>query len=302
MANWNGMSRATAAVLAIALALPMPTAAQSLDERIGRLEPGEMREATGVHAGAGSMQFGVLLGASALSTNLLFVHSGVIAPHSGIGQHFHNKCEEMFVILDGEAEFTIDGRTSRIAGPAATPDLLGHAHAIYNPTDKPVRWLNINVGLTKAYDNFDLGDTRQGAALDPIPQFIHARFDRVLLKPVEAMNGGTGTVSYRRALEPSVFGTSWSYVDHLLIPPGASVGSAAQADMSEVLVVMSGAGEVTVDGQTSSVTMGDAVPIDLGQARAIRQTGTEPLELMVIGVARDLASKAAFAASQRPVR
>jgi mannose-6-phosphate isomerase-like protein (cupin superfamily) len=47
-----------------------------------------------------------------LSTNLLFWHRGVIAPHSGIGEHFHNRCEEMFVILSGEAEFTINGRTS----------------------------------------------------------------------------------------------------------------------------------------------------------------------------------------------
>ena len=44
----------------------------------------------------------------------------------------------MFIVLDGEAEFTIDGRTSRIAGPAGAPNVLGSSHAIYNPTDRPV--------------------------------------------------------------------------------------------------------------------------------------------------------------------
>ena len=83
------------------------------------------------------MDFEVLLGADALDTNLIFFHRGVINPKSGIGQHFHNKCEEMFVILDGKAQFTLDGRTSVLEGPAGVPDRIGHAHGIYNPTDNP---------------------------------------------------------------------------------------------------------------------------------------------------------------------
>mgnify|MGYP001489640569 CR=1 FL=1 len=282
----------------LALSTAMPAGAQTLSERIGRSDPGELREASGVHAGAGSMRFGTLLGADALSTNLIFVHTGVIMPKSGIGQHFHNQCEEMFVILDGEAEFTIDGRTSLIAGPAAVPDRMGHSHAIYNPTDKPLRWLNVNVGMTKNYDNFDLGDPREGAELDDIPQFISVRFDQTQLRAVQGMDGGTGEVRYRRALQPSVFSTPWSYVDHLVVPPSASVGNAAKPGMSEVLYVISGAGEVTVDGEVAAVVPGDAVPVDVGQARAIRSTGDGQLELMIIGVAKDLAAKAEYAASQ----
>jgi oxalate decarboxylase/phosphoglucose isomerase-like protein (cupin superfamily) len=175
---------------------------------------------------------------------------------------------------------------------------MGHAHAIYNPTDKPLRWLNVNVGMTKTYDNFDLGDPREGVALDDIPQFISVRFDQALLQAVRGMDGGTGEVRYRRTLQPSVFSTPWSYVDHLLVPPGASVGSATKPGMSEVLYVISGAGEVTVDGAIAAVVAGDAVPVDVGQARAIRSSGDTPLELMVIGVAKDLAAKAAYAASQ----
>ena len=29
---------------------------------------------------------------------------------------------------------------------------MGHSHGIYNPTDKPVQWMNINVDATKAYE------------------------------------------------------------------------------------------------------------------------------------------------------
>ena len=277
-------------------AVPVP--GKPLAQRIGHTDPGKFRHSEGVHAGAGSMEFGQIFGTDALSTNLIFVHRGVIAPKSGIGEHFHNNCEEMFVILDGEAQFTIDGHTSLIKGPAAVPDRMGHAHAIYNPTDKPVQWVNINVGLTKTYDAFNLNDPRTGVALDPIPQFISARFDPAQLRPVAGMDGGTGSVLYRRAFEPSVFSTPWSYVDHLRIPAGGSVGARAMPDMSEAYLVLSGDGEVTVGSETAAIHTGDVIPVDLGQSRSIKSTGAAPLDMMVIGVAKDLASKASYMAAQ----
>jgi len=275
-----------------ALAFAQPSA--PLGERIGHSNPASLRLTTAVHGGAGTMKFAPVLGADALSTNFIFLHQGVIAPHSGIGQHFHNDCEEMFVILDGEAEFTVDGRTSRLVGPVGAPNRKGHAHAIYNPTDKPVRWLNINVGMTKSYDNFDLDDPRTNVALDPIPQFITMRLDRRLLKPAEGLPGATREILYRRALGPTIFATAWSYVDHVLLPVGTALDAQTEADMSEVYYVIAGAGEVTVGGDTAPLRPGDAIPIDLGQSRAFRQTGPDPFELMVIGVARDLASKARY--------
>lgn len=294
------MKGGIAICMGLAVAAPLP--AQTLAERVGRADDTKLRELSGPHGGAGKMRFASLLGPDALKSNLVFVHRGTILPKSGIGQHFHNQCEEMFVILDGEAQFTVDGRTSTIAGPAAVPDRMGHSHAIYNHTNKPLKWLNINVGMTKAYDNFDLSDDRVGAPLDRVPQFISARFDRALLKPVAAMDGGSGTVQWRRALDPAVFTTTWSYVDHLLIPPGASTGSAAKPGMSEVLIVIGGAGEVTVAGERVTVGAGDAVPVDIDQARAIRQTGAAPLELMIVGIAADPTAKAAFAAAERARR
>ena len=82
--------------------------------------------------------------------------------------------EEMFVIFDGEAEFTIDGRTSVLQGPAGAPCRMGRSHAIYNPGTKPVEWMNIAVGSIKGkYDASDLGDDRVGVAKDAKPVFIN---------------------------------------------------------------------------------------------------------------------------------
>src|SRR5580692_35204 len=209
----------------------------------------------------------------------------------------------MFIILDGEAQFTIDGRTSLIKGPAAVPDRMGHAHAIYNPTDEPLQWMNVNVSLYPGSGGaFNLEDPRDHVTqLDPIPQFISTRFDGTLLKPVSAMDGGKGTVQYRRAFDPTVYSTPWVWVDHLVLPAGTSIGPRALPDVSEVYYVMSGQGSVTIGNETEPIKPGDGVPVDIHQTRSFAQTGADPLEFMIFGVAKDMDAKIALM-NARPAR
>ena len=284
-----------AVVLGAMSALATGAAAREpLADRIAHSDPAKYRHSPAVHNGPGALDYMQLFDFHTLDTNLQFLHRGVIEPKSGIGAHFHNTCEEMFVILDGEAQFTIDGRTSVLKGPAGAFCRMGHSHAIYNPGSAPVQWMNINVAMIKgAYDAFNLNDGRVDAPIDSVPQFMAMHLDRSLLRPANGLHGAAAPVQYRRALDSSVMLTTWSYVDHLLLPPGSSTHPHSHTEQAEFYYVMAGEGTVTMGSggrgpaETASIKAGDAIPVELSEVHSFANTGSAALELMIVGVSRD---------------
>ncbi|MBK5269901.1 MAG: cupin domain-containing protein, partial [Bacteroidia bacterium] len=256
-----------------------------ISKRVVHNDPAKYREISAVHAGAGKMGFTQLVGRTELSTNFLYLHAGQIPDKAGIGQHFHHTIEEMFVILDGEAEFTINGRTSKIKGPAMVPCKMGSSHAIYNSSGKPIRWMNFAVSTYKGRgDNFDLGDTRVGAKLDPIPQFVSGQLKKELLRPNNNVFPGTG-ILYRRILGPDIFSTTWDHVDNVVIPVGSTAGPRQLEGIEEVYYVIKGSGTVSIGSESAAIGTDDAFYGLLGEKLSFANKGNEDLELLVIGIA-----------------
>lgn len=258
-------------------------AAQPIKDRVIHNDPSKYRNLTAVHAGAGQMAFTQLIGRSELSTNFLYLHAGVINAKSGIGHHFHHTIEEMYVLLSGEAEFTINGRTSVIKAPALVPCKMGDSHAIYNASKEPVRWLNFAVSKTKSRaDNFDLGDTRVGAPIDPIPVFVSGRLVANELKPIKQVLGNS--ISYRRVFSQDIFSTDWSYVDHLRIAADSTNGPRQLEAVEEVYYVLKGAGSFSMNNEKVIIKADDAFYGKLGEKITITADNKEGIELLVIGV------------------
>jgi mannose-6-phosphate isomerase-like protein (cupin superfamily) len=267
------------------MAAPSLRAQTPLAARIGHTDPSKYTRSRS-HNSAGDMACELLVPPSALDVNLNFMHRCQIMPGGGVGAHFHNTTEEMFIVFDGQAEFTIDGRTSVLKGTVGAPCRMGHSHAIYNPSDQPVEFMNINVAQTKGhYDAFNLNDPRIGVPKDPIPVFMTMSLEKSTLQPMPNYLGGQGTVQYRRALDPDVFLSNWAYVDHVLIPPGASIGLHYHKGVEEIFYVLNGDGQVEVNGETASIHKGDAVPIRFHEAHSFANHGSGDLELMVVGIA-----------------
>lgn len=260
------------------------TFSQSLSNRVVHNDPANYRELNAVHAGAGKMKFTQLIGSRTLATNLLYLHAGEIPDKAGIGEHFHHTIEEMYVILNGEAEFTINGRTSKIKGPAIVPCKMGDAHGLYNSSGKTLKWLNFGVSTIKGHgDNFDLGDTRAGAKLDPIPQFVSAQLKKELLRPNNNAYTGNG-ILYRRIFNSDIFSTAWDHVDHVIIPAGSTAKRQLEG-VEEVYYVIKGSGTITINSESAPIKADDAFYGSLGEALSISNNGNDDLEMLVVGIA-----------------
>ena len=287
--------------LAMALAAGHPAAQQpSLAARIVATDPSAYRPLKAVHAGAGNMAFASLLNRGAIGPHFNFLHRGEIPAGSGIGHHFHNTVDEMFVILNGEAQFTVNGRTARLEGPAAVVCRMGDSHALLNTGTETLQWINFQASsMAGVTDAFDLGDDRVGAAVDRVPTFINARLDRALIRPGGARGrGGAATskptgVTSRRVFAPAVFRSAWAYVDHVLVAPGATTPENAHESLGEAYYVLAGSGTVKVGGETAAVQRWNAIPVMVGEPSSFTSTGSEPLELLVVAVARDMDAKTA---------
>jgi mannose-6-phosphate isomerase-like protein (cupin superfamily) len=107
-----------------------------LEARIGHTDPSKYKHSRS-HESAGDMACMLLVPPTAMDINLNFMHRCQIMPGGGVGHHFHNSTEEMFIVFDGQAEFTIDGRTSVLHGTVGAPVRMGHSHVIYNPSESP---------------------------------------------------------------------------------------------------------------------------------------------------------------------
>jgi len=101
-------------------------------------------------------------------------------------------------------------------------------------------------------------------------------------------------------MQPAAFAGPWSYIDHLVIPPGASTGAHLHQEVAEFYYVMQGSGTVTVSsgggrgagaGETAPIRMGDAIPLQLADVHSFQNTGSEPLEFLIVGVARDMSKR-----------
>ena len=254
----------------------------------GRNDPSKYMVSEFIHGGPGTVRYMELTPRDKFTTEFLFLHRGILMPRSGIGEHVHRKMEEMYIILDGAARFTINGRTSELPAPAMSPCIMGSSHGIYNPTDKPVEFINLGVSYAnREYDAVNLA--KQNDLVDVIvespPPFPWTVFDKRLNHPVPSFYNGKGQMYTRVVLPTECFRTKWGFVNHYVIPPGSSVGYHRHEIMEEVYYVLSGRGRMTVDDATFDVKAGDAASVVLNGAHGFYNNSGEDAEIMSVAVA-----------------
>jgi len=95
-------------------------------------------------------------------------------------------------------------------------------------------------------------------------------------------HGGLGHIETARVYEAD---GALRFIDLTSLPPGTSVGEHAHAGDEEVYVIISGRGEMRLDGTTVAVGPGDVIRNDPRGTHGLRNTGVQPLTFVVIDCA-----------------
>ena len=238
------------------------------------------------HKGAGTVRLTSILGTETFQTNFHAVSRAELPPGTSIGEHIHQHMEEMFIILNAPAQYTVDGKTAELPAGSCVACLKGHSHGIYNHTDQTLQWLYFAVTEEKGKgDAIDYGDDlSKKKVLSPAP-FLWTNLDRRLLKPASNAHKGKGRLFFRRMWNRDTFKTNWEFLDHCVLPPDTSIGRHQHNMIEEVYYIVSGWGRATVNDDTWDVGPGEAIPCTLHDSHGLYNSGREDIELIVCSCA-----------------
>ncbi|MFG2824038.1 cupin domain-containing protein [Kitasatospora sp. NPDC048365] len=99
---------------------------------------------------------------------------------------------------------------------------------------------------------------------------------------VYGVHGTEGLTQWACLARRVGLGGGWEAVEWARIPPGGVSGEHLHTRTEEVYVLLTGHGEITLDGRPHPVRAGDAVLTGLGTRHGLRNLGDEALEWLVI--------------------
>lgn len=101
----------------------------------------------GSHGGSGPVDLQEIWSRADFTSNVDFLDRVVIPPNSTIGLHKHGNNEEMYIVLDGQATMTIDGKPMPVGkGDMILNPAFGE-HGLVNDSDANVDLLVLQIGI-----------------------------------------------------------------------------------------------------------------------------------------------------------
>ncbi|MFF7459040.1 cupin domain-containing protein [Kitasatospora sp. NPDC008115] len=107
---------------------------------------------------------------------------------------------------------------------------------------------------------------------------------------VHGVHGAAGITQWTCLARRAGLAGDWEAVEWARIPAGGISGEHLHTRTREVYVLLTGEGEVTLDGHPHAVRAGDAVLTAVGTRHGLRNTGAGPLEWLVIELPADPAA------------
>ena len=262
--------------------------------------------ATSLRGGAGQVEIRNVLDGTDFETSVAFVKGGRLPPGASIGLHRNPHSDVLFLALDEPMTVVHDEAVALVSQPTALLFRAGSAHGMYNHGGIPAAFVMIGIAPEGGqFDVEDLGDDL--TAREPTQGDLHSaeRLDRSLLDSYSA-HMGADEIEVRRLFGPVrdqtrypdqvgkstkwtadpefLFPTNLGFVDHVVVPPGASVGYHRHDALEECQIFIDGDARMKVDGEVVEVSKGDCVPGRPGGSHGLINHTDTPTEFIAIGV------------------
>ena len=97
------------------------------------------------------------------------------------------------------------------------------------------------------------------------------------------MRGGNGTVRIEHLFEPGTeLKSPTRLCAKLYLEPGVSIGFHRHESEEDIFVIVKGQGEIDDNGTSRQVAAGDSVLTGNGAGHAVKNTGSETLEILAV--------------------
>jgi len=101
------------------------------------------------HEGTGPYELYEIWKKSDFKSDIDFIDRVVIPPNSTIGYHQHKNNEEMYIVLEGEGEMTLNGKKVKITKGDMILNSQNDSHGLVNHSNSNIDLLVIQVSLHK---------------------------------------------------------------------------------------------------------------------------------------------------------
>ena len=105
----------------------------------------ENGEYESLHGGQGKAKNVRVFSREDFETNLNFIIYTELDPGAVIGYHTHCQNEEVYVILEGSGEMTVNGEVLAVKPGDVLVNKMGWSHGLANTSDKPLKILVFEV-------------------------------------------------------------------------------------------------------------------------------------------------------------
>ena len=102
-----------------------------------------------LHGGKGLVGFRVIWDWRDFRNNYGFLIHCLIPASASVGYHRHDGLEEVYIVMNGNGQITVDGETVNVSPGDAVLNRLGGAHGIYNNTQENLEVLAVSVSMEK---------------------------------------------------------------------------------------------------------------------------------------------------------